>query len=145
MNIFLKTPVEQSIQEVWEGFDEKLFKALAPPFPPFRVLRFDGCVTGDKVGIELDFIFFKQNWESDIVEHQKTEEEYFFVDKGTKLPFFLSSWQHKHRIVRVHTQTYIIDDIKYNTPNIILDFLIYPVLYLQFLYRKPIYKRYFKT
>jgi hypothetical protein len=77
MNIFLKTSVEKSIQEVWDGFDEKLFKALAPPFPPFRVLRFDGCLTGDKVGIELDFIFFKQNWESDIIEHQKADGEYF--------------------------------------------------------------------
>jgi ligand-binding SRPBCC domain-containing protein len=40
--------------------------------------------------------------------------------------------------------TIIIDDITFRTPSILTDYLFYPLLYLQFLYRKPIYKKVFR-
>ena len=39
----------------------------------------------------------------------------------------------------------IIDEIEFRTPTILTDYIFYPILYLQFLYRKPIYQRIFKT
>jgi ligand-binding SRPBCC domain-containing protein len=59
------------------------------------------------------------------------------------LPFFLSYWQHTHRIRRQGEHTAITDDIQFKTPFLLFDFLMYPVLYAQFLYRKPVYKRLF--
>lgn len=144
MKILIKTQVNQSILKVWEGFDLNLFEALSPPFPPVEVKQFDGCREGDLVNLELNFLFFKQNWISEIIEQRSSETTIYFIDKGIKLPFFLKYWHHQHLLVKEGTGTIIIDNIEFNTPSTITDFLFYPLLYLQFLYRKPIYKKYFQ-
>lgn len=89
MQINLQTAVEKSYLQVMEGFTESLFAKLAPPFPPVKVLRFDGCKVGDTVDLELNFIFFKQNWTSKITEDHCDAKEFLFVDEGIVLPF---SW-----------------------------------------------------
>lgn len=144
MNIKISTKVNQSLLNVWEGFNLELFSKLAPPFPPVEVKEFGGCLKGDKVHLELNFLLFKQDWISDIVEQNRTESEIYFIDEGTKLPFFLSYWQHRHRMVKDGEHTIIIDDITFKTPTILTDYLFYPLMYLQFLYRKPIYKKVFE-
>jgi ligand-binding SRPBCC domain-containing protein len=130
---------------VWEGFDKSLFKRLSPPFPPVRLLRFDGSHKGDTVSMELNFLFFRQQWTSLIVEQETTQDEIFFIDKGIKLPFFLKYWKHKHRMLREENGTVIADEIEFRTPFEFLDYLLYPFLWAQFAYRKPIYKRVFST
>jgi ligand-binding SRPBCC domain-containing protein len=143
MKIIIESAVEQDYLQVKEGFNEQLFKKLAPPFPPVKLLRFDGSTTGDVVSLELNFIFFKQRWTSDIIEDQTTDKEFFFVDKGVELPFFLKAWEHKHRIIKNGAGSIIRDEISYQGPFGLLTLLLYPALYLQFLYRKPIYKKIF--
>jgi ligand-binding SRPBCC domain-containing protein len=144
MNIKISTKVNQSLLKVWEGFNLELFSKLAPPFPPVEVKEFGGCLKGDKVHLELNFILFKQDWISDIVEQNRTESEIYFIDEGTKLPFFLRYWKHKHRLVKENEGTIIIDDITFKTPTILTDYLFYPLMYLQFFYRKPIYRKVFE-
>jgi ligand-binding SRPBCC domain-containing protein len=143
LKITIQTAVNQSFRQVWAGFDETLFKLLSPPFPPVKVVRFDGCLAGQVVDLELNFILFKQNWTSHIIEQQETATEIYFIDKGTKLPFFLSFWQHKHRIIKNGEGTIIADEIMFQTPYILTNYLMYPLLWAQFLYRKPIYKKAF--
>jgi ligand-binding SRPBCC domain-containing protein len=143
MRINIQTSVNQNLTNVWQGFDLTLFKKLSPPFPPVEVKEFGGCMKGDKVHLELNFLLFKQDWISDIIDQQATDAEIFFVDVGTKLPFFLSAWHHKHRLVKEDSGTKIIDEITFKTPTILTDLLFYPLMYLQFLYRKPIYKKIF--
>ncbi|MDF7816269.1 hypothetical protein P1X15_01645 [Runella sp. MFBS21] len=145
MKLHLRTSVLQSYQQVWEGFDEALFRQLSPPFPPVRVVRFEGCTEGDIVELELNFLFFRQRWTSLIVEQQASTDEIYFVDEGIKLPFFLRYWHHRHRIIQKTTSTTIIaDEIEYRTPSLLTDYLFYPLLWAQFAYRKPIYRRYFR-
>jgi ligand-binding SRPBCC domain-containing protein len=60
------------------------------------------------------------------------------------LPFFLKYWRHHHRIVQDGQSTRIIDDIHFRSPLLLFDFLLWPVLWLQFLYRKPIYRNVFR-
>lgn len=144
MDIVIKTKVNQDFKAVFAGFNENLFKALAPPFPPVKVLRFDGCQKGDLVELELDLIFSKQLWTARIIDFCQEDDIVYFIDKGEKLPFFLKSWYHKHSIQKVGNKAYIIDDIYFDSGNIFTNFLMLPVLYLQFLYRVPIYKKYFK-
>ena len=148
MKLTIRTIVTAPLATVWAGFDRDLFNRLSPPFPPVRVLRFDGCKKGDVVSLELNFIFFKQVWNSDIIDQQSMPDrtrpdEIFFIDQGTKLPFFLSAWHHKHRLIRQGTGTVIADEITYQTPFRVLDYLFYPLLWAQFVYRKPIYRRVF--
>lgn len=143
MKIKLTTHVAQNYKAVMEGFTEDLFLKLNPPFPPVKLLRFDGCKKDDVVALELNFIFFKQQWVSLILEDGLDEKEFYFIDSGTKLPFFLHYWRHHHRIIRRAQGSKIVDDITFRSPFLIMDVLLWPVLWLQFLYRKPIYKKIF--
>ncbi|MEQ8360774.1 MAG: hypothetical protein RH860_14880 [Cytophagales bacterium] len=145
MKLYIKTTVKQPILKVWEGFDESLFVKLAPPFPSVKLLQFDGSKKGDRVGLELNFILFRQKWVSDIIEHNENEDQIFFIDNGVILPFFLKTWQHKHILKRKGDGTEIIDDIRYSTGTLLTDILMFPALYLQFLYRKPVYKKIFSN
>ncbi len=143
MRITLSTYVSQSLSQVWTGFDEQLFNQLAPPFPPVRLRRFDGSHTGDEVHLELNFFLFQQSWHSRIVEHRVGETDIYFVDQGIRLPFFLTYWRHRHRLRQHGEGTEITDDIEYEGPTRLLEYLLYPVLYAQFWYRRPIYQRVF--
>ncbi|MBD2754303.1 SRPBCC family protein [Spirosoma validum] len=148
MRLCLKTRVDQSLPAVWAGFDQDLFERLSPPFPPVQVIRFDGCRRDDVVHIRLNFFLFRQDWISQIVDQKTEENEIYFVDQGTKLPFFLTYWHHRHRLLRVPAdgvsgQTLLVDDVTFRTPFLLTDYLFYPVLWLQFAYRKPIYRRWF--
>ncbi len=141
----IKTQVSLPAEQVIQGFTRELFLQLNPPFPPVTLQRFDGCKQGDKVEILLNFLLFKQLWISEITEDYDREDELGFVDEGTKLPFFLSYWKHRHRIAKQGEKSVIIDDITYSGVGIVLTLLMFPLLYLQFLYRVPIYKKIFSA
>lgn len=145
MHLKITTKVDQDYHLVMQGFNQQLFEKLNPPFPPVRLLRFDGSKKGDVVSIQLDFIFFKQLWTSLIVEDGLDAKEAYFIDEGIKLPFFLTYWQHRHRVVKDRQHALIIDDIHFKTPFRLMDYLMYPIMWLQFLYRKPVYKRVFRA
>ncbi|UZD21503.1 hypothetical protein PBT90_18470 [Algoriphagus halophytocola] len=140
MKISISTPVNQDYLTVKKGFNSDLFEKLNPPFPPVKLLLFDGSEVGDMVSLELDFLLFKQTWTSEITESEVSASEYYFVDVGVQLPFFLQTWRHKHRILNLGDESIIRDEIEFTSP---ISWLLYPVLYLQFLYRKPIYKKIF--
>jgi ligand-binding SRPBCC domain-containing protein len=97
------------------------------------------------VTLELDFIFFKQKWTSIITEDYTDSNEFYFIDEGTLLPFFLNRWRHKHRIIKNGNGSIIRDEISFEAKPTFLGIFLYPVMYLQFLYRKPIYKKFFKS
>lgn len=145
MKLSIATKVKKPYKEVFNLFTKELFVKLSPPFPSVRLLRFDGSSKQDKVIVELNFFLFKQLWESVITEKNEDENEIYFVDEGVKLPFFLKKWRHKHRIIRDGDATQIIDDIEFETPFKPFDMLFYPIMYLQFWYRKPIYRKVFDT
>jgi hypothetical protein len=88
MKITLSTQVDQDFLKVKEGFNVDLFSALNPPFPPVKLLRFDGSKKGDLVSLELNFLFFKQVWTSDITDDHTSAKGFYFIDEGKKLPFF---------------------------------------------------------
>jgi len=144
MRILISTKVELDYKTVYSRFDVNLFKKLKPPLVGLYVKRFDGCNKGDEVHIEINTLGIKQPWNALITENAGNEQEIVFVDEGIVLPNFIKTWKHTHRIVKNGSSSIIIDDIKYKTPNILLDFISYPVMYLQFFYRKPVYKSYFR-
>ncbi|MEM6523340.1 MAG: hypothetical protein AAGF85_17600 [Bacteroidota bacterium] len=144
MRLKISTQVSASHLDVKKGFTKDLFLSLNPPFPPVDLIRFDGCRKGDAVQLELNFILFKQHWHSDITYDLTDKHTFQFIDVGVKLPFFLKNWKHHHMVNRVNDQrSEIIDDITFSSPLWLLDFILFPALYLQFLYRKPVYKRIF--
>ncbi|MCL6258386.1 hypothetical protein M3O96_04760 [Aquiflexum sp. TKW24L] len=145
MKINIETSVGQDYLSVKEGFNQNLFTKLSPPFPPVKLLRFDGSKKGDTVTLELNFIFFKQKWTSVITEDFTDSNEFYFIDQGIELPFFLKEWRHKHRIIKNGSGSVIRDEITFNANPGFIGIFLYPAMYLQFLYRNPIYKKYFKA
>ncbi|MFN3783023.1 MAG: SRPBCC family protein [Spirosomataceae bacterium] len=144
MNIKISTQVESDVKQVWDNFDIQLLKKLAPPFPFMKVLRYDGNKKGDTVSFELNFVLFKQIWTSHITESLVTDGNAYFIDEGAKLPFFLKEWHHKHVIENNGANgAKIIDLIHYKTPFLWLDYVMFPLMYGQFAYRIPIYRRFF--
>lgn len=143
MKLNFSTKVNQDYISVKNGFDETLFTKLSPPFPPVKIVRFDGSETGDLVSLELNFLLFRQRWTSEITENKSSEKEFSFVDEGIELPFFLKRWKHKHRIIKSGSHTIIRDEIEFEAALGFLSLLLYPAFYLQFAYRKPVYKKAF--
>ena len=146
MHVTLRTAVAQPPARVMAGFTRALFVALAPPFPRLRVLRFDGCNTGDQVEIELDTLVTRLRWTSLIVDNgQLPDGTHFFVDEGRILPPPLRFWRHRHLIEPgPHGGSVIVDALEYRTASPLLDALLYPAMWAQFAWRKPIYRRWFK-
>ena len=142
VRLVVRTRVHNNYRAVFARFDRQLFEALNPPFPPVRVLRFDGCAEGDEVHLELNFLFARTLWVSRVVEAGETDVECYFTDEGVKLPPMLKHWRHRHRIRRVaEGETEIVDDVEFQSLTPPLTAALYGPLYGQFLYRKPVYKR----
>lgn len=151
MRLTIHTTVEKPYDEVFAGFTFDLFTKLTPKYPPVVVKRFDGCNTGDEVHIEMTLPVLNrtETWISRIVRSGKVEghstytDEYFFVDEGVELPFFLTFWRHTHRIIRdASGGAVIVDDIEYRTPFWLTPFVA-PVISAQFRARQPMYQEYF--
>ena len=145
MKLKISTPVGAGISEIKKGFNVELFKELAPPFPKLNVKRFDGSQKGDLVELELNFITHKQKWVSLII-HDHTDDELFeFIDIGKELPFPFKKWRHHHLVRKNNSGSDIIDDIEFSSGLKLLDVLLYPLLFLQFAYRKPVYRKLFSN
>lgn len=145
IHVRIATEVAASLTEVHAAFTRSLLEQLNPPFPPAKLLRYDGEQPGDEVWIELNFIFFRQVWKSVITEQQQQPHAFYFIDKGVQLPFFLRSWQHKHLLEALPTGgTRIVDELQFTTPLWLPAFLARPLFAGLMLYRRPIYKRVFK-
>jgi ligand-binding SRPBCC domain-containing protein len=145
MNITLHTAVAQPPAEVMAGFTRELFVALAPPFPRLEVQHFDGCRRGDRVEIVLNTLVKRLPWTSLITEDGvQPDGTHFFVDEGQVLPPPLRYWRHRHLIQPgPNGGSIIVDDLEYRTASPLLDRLLYPAMWAQFAWRKPIYRRWF--
>ncbi|MEM6722617.1 MAG: hypothetical protein AAF598_01195 [Bacteroidota bacterium] len=145
MEIRIQTRVAQDKDTVYAGFNEDLFLKLKPPGVGLKLLRFDGSNTGDIVHLELDFKLFKTEWKSEITEAKANDSINYFIDEGVKghLPFFLKEWKHQHRVLKDQDGAIIEDWINYKSPFWLMTVLMYPAMYLQFLARKPIYRKVF--
>lgn len=133
---------------VLAAFTEPLFRALAPPFPRLHVQRFDGSQPGDEIAIELRWGLFRQHWTSLITDADASPSEAWFIDEGQRLPWPLRRWRHRHLVARRrdgHPGTIITDEVSFSTGNAVLNAILYPMLWAQFAYRRPIYRRWFGT
>ena len=140
MRILLKTRVSGNYLDIYNSFDRSLFEFLLPSGA--KVQQFDGSKKGDIVHLTFSFPF-KAEWVSEIIENNISDSECYFIDKGTKLPFGIHFWIHKHRIIKDGNQSIIEDDIEFSTGNKFLDLIYYPGLLVSFLPRKRLYQKYF--
>lgn len=138
MKIYFQSGVSGSYSQVFEAFDKTLFEYLLPK--QATLIKFEGSEVGNVVHIQFPF---NTNWISTITEVNKRDGHNYFIDRGTKLPFGLKHWEHKHIVRQEGKGSVIEDDITFSTGNKWLDFIYYPGLYLAFYPRKKQYKIYF--
>lgn len=145
MQFSISSPVKADFQLVVSRFNTDLFIHLLPSFPRIRLLQFDGTAKGDVLRLRIYMASGSMDWDTRIIERSENDKEVFFVDQGIKLPFFLLYWEHKHRIVRNGNSTLIIDEIFYRSANILVEYLVLPVLWISFSARKKGYRSYFEN
>ena len=142
MRIRIRTRIANRTPErVFQNHTRALFLQLAPPFPRLELLQFDGCHTGNIVGIRMNFGLLKTEWWSSITEEIHTAERAQFTDEGSQLPFFLRYWKHQHIMQQEGNDVLMIDDVEFRSVNALSTLLLFPAIYLMLFYRKPIYKK----
>lgn len=132
MQFRIKTEVKANFNFVASHFGEPLFIYLWPNFTPIKIIQFDGTKPGNLVCVDTKLFGLIMKWSSQIIVTKKYETEVNFIDQGIKLPFFLTYWEHKHRIIRHGSGTVVIDEIYYKSPNMIIELLFYPILFFGF-------------
>ncbi len=139
----IQTPISASMQEVWAKFDKALLLKISPPFPKVNIRRFDGCLQGDEVELEIHVFGLKILWTSHITESSETADKIYFIDEGRIVPFGIHTWKHVHSIISTGKDTCIVEDfVTYQTKFTILDYLLFLMLWGMMLYRKPFYQKY---
>ena len=146
MKLRFSTPVDGHFLVVFEKFDLELFDKLQPPFIPTKIEKYDGNNKGDEVHLDIGLPPLKQKWVSLITDHQKGQDQAFFTDEGTTLPFPLTFWKHQHIVLsQGKNKSLIIDSIEFKAVNKLLELIIFPAISSIFLLRKPVYKSFFKS
>jgi ligand-binding SRPBCC domain-containing protein len=143
MRVIIETQVKGNYKDIMSRFDRKLFEALKPKNADMEIVEFTGSRKGDCVHLRFNKPL-KAEWVSLITEHGENDHEAWFVDEGTKLPFPLAYWKHKHIVRKITDRSsLIIDDITFKGNNFLLTALLRPVIYLGFAPRKKVYREYF--
>jgi ligand-binding SRPBCC domain-containing protein len=141
MKFAIKTRVQQAFAEADKSFTKEYLTKLNPEFPPFKILRYDGTNDGDEIHVQLNFGLFKQNWTYQIKNKTDTMSEWSFVDEAITTPFFLKYWHHQIKMEPVAGHMLISDTVIFKSPFLLLDYALFPWLYVHFLYRRPIYRK----
>lgn len=145
MKLHFETAISLPFLEIKPKFDRELFAYLKPPAVEVEVERFDGCLKGDEIHLQIKLLGNKQKWVSLITQEETTDEHWLFVDEGKVLPWPISSWRHIHKVQKVDEQnSKIIDDITYECKPQSLGFFAAPMLWLSFAIRPYKYQQYFR-
>jgi len=127
--------------EVYRVFNYDLLWALSPPFAKPKAVLYEGNRPGHRMVFRLVTPLGTKHWAGRVTEEGHTENEIYFVDEGEQMPFGLSLWRHKHRIIKTGWGTLLRDEVRFEGRNALLTVLLFPVLYAQFIYRKPLYAK----
>lgn len=143
MRIYLKTKIRKDFHKVAAGYNQDLFNYLLPPLGLVSLVRYDGQQPGNIIHLRFRGLF--KDWKVVIKDVWTSPREYRFVDRGLSMPFGMTYWQHVHRVVAIGpNQSALIDQMEYKTNWLLLDLLLYPLLFLSFFPRKWKYKSYYE-
>ena len=138
--IKLKTKVKGSPEEILKSFNEELFMKLNPPFIDVELTQFDGSHKDNEIKLTTNFLGYYQYWHNKVIDRFDSEHEAYFIDEGIEMPFPITSWSHKHKVIKVDEEhSYIVDDIEFKCSHFLLEFFVYPAIFITMFYRKPIY------
>jgi ligand-binding SRPBCC domain-containing protein len=142
MKFQMSTPVRGHVpKEIINVFDFDLLRALSPPMMKPELISYGGYAPGTKIHFRLNTPFGTKDWKGMISEYSENETEIYFTDEGVELPFGIKTWKHKHRLIRRHYGTEIRDEVEFSFYGVLSRLFFTPGIWLQFLYRKPLYRK----
>ena len=109
---------------------------------PIKIIKWEGIKNKDIAFFKLWFL----GWKNFIVIHENynfTKEFLSFTDKGIQLPLGIKYWKHSHIIKKHHNDILIIDSLTIKHSNILIGYLLVPILLFPIFIRKFLYKFYF--
>jgi hypothetical protein len=71
---------------------------------------FHGYKPGDQYHLQLGLGTYQTHWKGEVITYEKTERREMFIDVGIELPFFMSSWHHKHLSQQWSKEVTLIED-----------------------------------
>lgn len=128
-------------QTVYGVFNDRLLTALSPPLAKPLTKQYGGNRPGDRLHFVLRTPLGAKDWTGQVTEESRTESEIYFVDEGHQMPFGITRWKHKHRLIKTSFGTQIRDEVQFDAKNSLLAVFLFPAIWLQFLYRKPLYEK----
>lgn len=146
MRFQILTKVRGDHRSVFLKFDQSLLLKLTPPGMKMELIRFqEPDAPNGSIQLRVTILgIIRQDWENVFSHYELGPEECHFVDEGKVLPFPMRLWRHDHRVLADGPDHAIInDDITFKTTFLLMDWLLFPILWLQFRYRRPIYRRIF--
>lgn len=145
MRLLFRTPVKKDFLFIKEKFTRELFLYLAPPWATIDIKKFDGCKTGDEIHVHINQSGLKQEWVSLITDEIQTDDEWCFVDEGKVLPWPMTYWKHRHRVLKMSNgHSEIVDDIHFECSPKWMNYPTYAVVYAVMGIRPSRYKKFFE-
>ena len=130
-----------NIQDVYSVFDFRLLAALSPPMMKPEAKLYEGNKHGDQLHFLIRTPIGRFPWKGKVTEENISENEIYFVDEGIEMAFGMRAWKHKHRLIKTNEGTLIRDEVFFDTKNPVLKYVLLPGVWMQFLYRKPLYEK----
>ena len=131
-----------NFQKVSTAFHSiKLVKFLTN-LQPVKIIEWSG-IENQKTAYFKLWLF---GWKTFKVKHQEyklNDNELSFIDKGIVLPLGIKSWEHTHIVEGVGENTIIRDLVYFSHTNILMEYLLFPILMFPIIIRKLFYKIYF--
>lgn len=147
MRFLIPTLVKGNYKTVFSGFDHGLLLKLTPPGMRLELVSADAPdKPGGRIHIKVKVLgLIRQEWVNEFSRYELRDDECHFVDEGRTMPFPFKRWRHDHRVLKEGDNAKIVDDVTYSSGLLILDWLLFPVVWFQFRYRRPIYRKHFGT
>ncbi len=131
-----------NFDKVCNSFHDRKFVDFLTSLQPVKIISWTG-IENDKIAFFKLWFF---GWRDFKVKHSEYTIEnniLSFKDIGQELPFGLTSWNHKHTVKKDKDKILIVDVIKIKHKNLILGYILLPMLVVPIFIRKFLYPLYF--
>ena len=144
MKYYQKVNVETDFEKAVYAFNNIDFVKFLVSFQPIKIIIWEGIKNGDYAFFKLWFLGWK-NFKVKHSNYRLNSEELYFTDTGLELPLNLIFWKHNHIIKKNKNKTTIEDSIQFKHSNILMEYILFPILVTPILTRKVLYKMYFTS
>ena len=133
-----------TFEEVVKAFSDINFIKFLTFIQPIKIIDWSGIKNKKIAFFKLWFLGWK-NFKVIHSDYRLNKKQLSFIDQGVELPLGITDWNHKHIVKNNKTNILIIDSINIKHKNILIGYILFPILIFPIFIRKLLYKLYFKN